>query len=642
MRRVASVPGYRGARTCPPDTVDRGTTVMVVLPAGVRRICRSLRFFSCRCVLAGLIAFCATLPLGAKADVLVLSNRTPQAVRLTVGSRTAWWTSYRLRPSETIAVYVAPTELRVMLHEAAPQSGEAVFECVPDRAYFVYREDDGRLQLAAIGLAGSSEPLLELRALLRPLATLSPTTPPPLMPLRLRVRVAVDDEERAKTIVWQRRLRKRLQLASATLGRQLGVQLELLDMTTWDSDDAVEDFEFALAEFSWEVPAEPADVAIGFTSQFALVPPQDGHLGSSHGPLQRHILIREASPGLTPMDYVELVVHELGHFLGAAHSPEPESVMRPRLGDQKAVVRRFIIQLDPLNALAAATVVEQLRMRRQPPRSLGDLPLDRRYFLARIYATLEKALPDDTTASRYLSLVQPPLRTAPTGFAARIRQVVLAVVAEAERVHTDPNADLVNGDVLTARYVRAAARAALQSAEDDRAKAFLIGLAIALDREQVFAKTPWLSTIYKAVESPAERTHRLRVLGRPTVHGREDLLAHFSVSAALHALVGRALAWEAGLMKELQDANSGSGFSFADLAADLAGLKFAGRALVDEAFLANVAESFEVADYVPSPEGLQEGLSIELFRRRYGGRRDERFQAAVDALQALIDQLPGY
>ena len=573
------------------------------------------------------------------AAVLVLSNRTDTTVRLTVGTRAAWLASYELRPTETIAVYVPLNELRVLLHDAEP-SRETVFACDPNTACFVYRDPQRDvLELATIGLVNRRRPLRELQALLRPMVALPQPTLPEARPLTLKLKLAVDDEERTTTAVWQRRLRERVRRASAALERQLGVKLEIVEMTTWESDDRTEDFEFALAEFSWEVPAEPAHLAIGFTSQFAGIPPESGHhLGISHGPLQQHILIREGTPGLTEMDYVEVLVHEIGHYLGAAHSPEPDSAMRPLLGDNKAVVRSFIIQYDPLNCLAAATVVEQLRQATGPVKGLGGLSPERRYLLSRIYATLLKAIPDDESARRYLTIVAPEFGVEPTGFAGRVRQVVEAIVAEARRTAAED----ASGDVLTERYVRAAARAALALPENDRGKAFLLGLAIGLDREGVFARTPLLSTIYKAVEPEHARNERLRLLGRPTVHGRTDLLAHFTVSAALCALVGKMLAWEAGLMKEFNDAGSGSGFSFADLAADLAGLKFASRALGSDEFLEEVAESFRVEDYIPSPEGLPEGLSIQAFRQRYGGRQDERFKSAVEALQALVEQLPGY
>jgi len=62
----------------------------------------------------------------------------------------------------------------------------------------------------------------------------------------------------------------------------------------------------------------------------------------------------------------------------------------------------------------------------------------------------------------------------------------------------------------------------------------------------------------------------------PLLRGRDDLTKHFIYSAALQQLGGVQIGLSIGEAKELLDSISGgSGFSFADLAADKAGLKFA-------------------------------------------------------------------
>ena len=65
---------------------------------------------------------------------------------------------------------------------------------------------------------------------------------------------------------------------------------------------------------------------------------KDAAFGCSLGPLHTHILIREWKPRTEP-ERLEVLVHELGHFLGACHSPENDSVMRPLLGDGRANLR---------------------------------------------------------------------------------------------------------------------------------------------------------------------------------------------------------------------------------------------------------------------------------------------------------------
>lgn len=59
------------------------------------------------------------------------------------------------------------------------------------------------------------------------------------------------------------------------------------------------------------------------------------------------------------------------------------------------------------------------------------------------------------------------------------------------------------------------------------------------------------------------------------LRNREDLTKHFLVSAAISVNASSGLADIIGLLKELSDSQGGSGFSFADLAADRAGVRFA-------------------------------------------------------------------
>lgn len=587
------------------------------------------------------LVLCLAAQKLAVADVLVLANRTDSQVAVTLGSGPFDWLTAPLRPGEVRAFYVPAAPVRVTLHGEAAESSESAYVCDPNRAAFIYVDEAGRLAIAIIGLAGAEDQLGLLEDTIRPHLSINRASArqPSFI---VRTKLAVDEEQPLKQEVWQERLAKRLRDAAARLGRQLGVSFRCVGFATWDSDDNVMDFDAATNEFADEVPPEPAELVIGFTSQFGNVVEGESDLGNARGPLGRHILLREGTGQLLYVDRVELLVHELGHFLGAAHSPELDSAMRPRLGDHRAVRKDVLIQLDPLNCLAAAIVVDAASEMGRMPQSLMQLDPYRRYLLQRVYRTLEEALPEDPVAARYLSLVRPVELLPPGDLTTAIRRVVQAVVAEATRLRLDPAAGGPTGDSLTEHLVRTAARASADLPESVRSRAFLLGLAIALDRYDFFPQNAWLAPLYKAAESPAEREQRLQVLDHPTVYRREDLLAHFTVSAALTALVGRTLALQAGILKEEQDSRGGSGFSFADLAADLAGIEFGVRSLRDDAFIEEVAEKFEVARYVPDPNGLPEGLSEQAFVTRYGGRNDPRFLAALQALEELVRSLPGY
>ncbi len=117
---------------------------------------------------------------------------------------------------------------------------------------------------------------------------------------------------------------------------------------------------------------------------------------------------------------------------------------------------------------------------------------------------------------------------------------------------------------------------------------------------------------------------------------------HFSVSAALTAVSGPQAAESAGILKEMLDSRGGSGFSFADLSADFAGIAFARRILDKPSRLADVEKAFRIGDYAISPRGLPEGLTAAQFANKYGSLKDERFQRLQSDIKKRIDGLPGY
>jgi hypothetical protein len=101
----------------------------------------------------------------------------------------------------------------------------------------------------------------------------------------------------------------------------------------------------------------------------------------------------------------------------------------------------------------------------------------------------------------------------------------------------------------------------------------------------------------------------------------------------------------AGEFKELLDAgDGGSGFSFADLAADMAGVKFAellldntGRGWRAQTALATIKDE---KMFFPSIDGLPENLSQALFEAEYGGLQDARYQSLVTEIERRLGLLP--
>jgi hypothetical protein len=224
---------------------------------------------------------------------------------------------------------------------------------------------------------------------------------------------------------------------------------------------------------------------------------------------------------------------------------------------------------------------------------------------------------------------------------AAARQVMAAVVRASQRNAGRPRP--LTGDDLTAMYCREAAAAAAALPAEHAVPAYLLALGLALDDSTLLRTNPLLAGLCRKIESDEERKVRLATLGQPTWLGRRDWCQHFTVSCTLTQAVGALLAEQAGLLKEQLDMRpGGSGFSFGDLSADLAGVEFATRLQKGTLKLEDLARKFRPADYVPDPAGLREGLSAEQFARDYGSVSDQRFRTELERLRRRIRELPAF
>ena len=137
---------------------------------------------------------------------------------------------------------------------------------------------------------------------------------------------------------------------------------------------------------------------------------------------------------------------------------------------------------------------------------------------------------------------------------------------------------------------------------------------------------------------PTPRPRRL------LLRNRNDLARHFMVSAALAAAAGEPLANALGLYKEIEDARRGSGFSFADLAADRSGTRFghlATRAADSARQLQSVVAAALVDEHLmPAPWDLPEGLDEATFARRYRDTSSPAYRAMIEDIDRRIAMLP--
>lgn len=127
--------------------------------------------------------------------------------------------------------------------------------------------------------------------------------------------------------------------------------------------------------------------------------------------------------------------------------------------------------------------------------------------------------------------------------------------------------------------------------------------------------------------------------------GRDDLRLHFIFSAALKIISDSGLSFAIGEFKELLDSQQGgSGFSFVDLAADRAGIRFAERALDDASALhiqRRASGLTEEKTFFPSIAELPEGIPQQVFTAR-GGIESSYYKKYLTTINTRIDNLPLY
>jgi uncharacterized protein YfiM (DUF2279 family) len=125
---------------------------------------------------------------------------------------------------------------------------------------------------------------------------------------------------------------------------------------------------------------------------------------------------------------------------------------------------------------------------------------------------------------------------------------------------------------------------------------------------------------------------------------RHDSAQHFIISAALAAWGGEPVADAIGLYKEVADAQHGSGFSFADLAADRAGTRFGSLLRSNPTTIQNfiASKALSDSDIAPKLDDLPENMAQPEFEKRFGGPGQPAYQDMLDKIENRLANLPLY
>jgi hypothetical protein len=228
------------------------------------------------------------------------------------------------------------------------------------------------------------------------------------------------------------------------------------------------------------------------------------------------------------------------------------------------------------------------------------------------------------------------LWTSLTGGSPQLRaaaeQDLLQIVAAAP---TLPTGDARFGALLEAAFATSeASRSGLSAIDQNRASVIAFGIAVG---HPSIARFVGLKTNSPLVQNAAA------VGQNTTLNGRGDWPRHYAVSAALAVLEHPLISDAGGLMKEQLDTlTRGSGFSFGDLAADRAGVRFAFASVRSDAaagaMQSRLRAGYSKDDFFPPQLPFPENLSIEEFRANFGRVGSDRYESITTAIEASLDR----
>lgn len=134
--------------------------------------------------------------------------------------------------------------------------------------------------------------------------------------------------------------------------------------------------------------------------------------------------------------------------------------------------------------------------------------------------------------------------------------------------------------------------------------------------------------------------------GNVKLEGRHDWVQHFTTTAGIQVAAGSGISNLIGEAKEISDADGPSGFSFTDLAADRAGVRFAEVATRSESSARKLqgalSDGAREQEFFPKVGDFPEGLSEATFKLTYGDIDTPTYNGMVRQIDRRIEGVALY
>lgn len=345
-----------------------------------------MRVCWCRLVWLVLAAFGLAGRGSVQAAVVVLANQTERSVAVSVRLSGGREGEITLPPGQLTAVPAADSVEATFATGKVRHRVRLELNCL---YYFVPEGDEVELKRAVFSRAAGTAWM-----------HVDPSGEIP-RPVVVPVKILVDDEQPAVRRIWEPEVNRQIEAASRIFQKYCRVEFRVVAVGTWESDNDLKSFQQLREEFRREVSPDAARLAIGVTSQY-LIPGPEQVPHDDLDPLCSHLLLPAAQKNLSTRDQLTLLVHSLGHFLGAVATANDDSMMGVRFPRGIERLRQTSLAFDPVNTLVMNLVAEEIRAR--DCRSLGDVPRSTRMYLHAIYTQMARGPNDE--AARYAALVE--------------------------------------------------------------------------------------------------------------------------------------------------------------------------------------------------------------------------------------------